>query len=156
MTHSKIEKIYLFIILLFFFIILIANYRYSYLSDKYEALQTVCSIELPTCEVIEQPTCDATLLIDEIKTMQQEINTLSNKNKDLELKRQYWEDEYYFMRSSFMQQYDITTFPMLIDGLYFNKTIHVQVNDDVSQGLDDLCHEATHYFIEEDYKHFCG
>jgi hypothetical protein len=67
------------------------------------------------------------------------------------------EEKYEFMRTSLLNEYDIEAddFPKLINGLYYQGVIHVKVNENIEQGLRTLCHESTHYFIDEDYEHFC-
>jgi len=65
--------------------------------------------------------------------------------------------EYDFMRESLLNDYDVDvdTFPELINGLYVDGVVHAQVNSDMEQGLNTLCHEYTHYLIDENYNHFC-
>lgn len=64
--------------------------------------------------------------------------------------------EYEFMRASLLNEYDVDvdTFPKLINGLYNDGVIHAQVNDNIEQGLNTLCHEHLHYLVRNDKEHF--
>lgn len=102
------------------------------------------------------PVCDASYLVDELVLSEKDVLFLRGQLGTCQEERYFWLEEYGFLRDSMMQKYDMTTFPQVIDGLYFNKTIHVQVTADVARNIEVFCHEGYHYLIEEDIVDFCG
>ena len=85
------------------------------------------------------------------------VPLVSDLTHDVELYKNqsvFWHEEYDFLHASFMNDYNMDSFPEVIDGLYNNKSIHVQVTDDIARNLEILCHEYTHHFIFTNPEHF--